>query len=70
MFEGLRDLLTEFLQYHRDDKGKINKKMDDILDAMRYAYMMRRFAIRYGDIGPPKVVQVQAIPMSNSFNKR
>lgn len=70
VFEGLRDLITELLQYHRDDKGKINKTMDDILDAMRYAYMMRRFAIRYGDIGPPKVIQVAAIPMTSSFGKR
>ncbi|MES2352086.1 MAG: terminase family protein [Pseudomonadota bacterium] len=70
VFEGLRDLITELLQYHRKPNGKINKTVDDILDAMRYAYMMRRFAIRYGDIGPPKVIQVQAIPMSNAYGKR
>lgn len=70
IFEGLRDLITELLQYHRLPNGKINKTMDDILDGMRYAYMMRRFAIRYGDIGPPKAIQVQAIPMSNAFGKR
>lgn len=70
VFEGLRDLITELLQYHRKPNGKINKTVDDILDAMRYAYMMRRFAIRYGDIGPPKAIQVQAIPMSNAYGKR
>jgi len=51
IFSGLRQLLDEVLQYHRDDKGKISKTMDDLLDAVRYAYMMRRFSVRVGDIG-------------------
>ena len=46
VFAGLRDLFDEFLQYHRDDKGKISKTRDDLLDAVRYAYMMRRLAVR------------------------
>lgn len=70
VFEGLRDLLNELLQYHRKPNGQINKTVDDALDAMRYAYMMRRFAIRYGDIGPPKPIQVQAIPMASHFGRR
>jgi phage terminase large subunit-like protein len=53
VFAGLRDWFDEFLQYHRDDKGKIYKVRDDLLDATRYAYMMRRFAIAYGDIDKP-----------------
>lgn len=53
VFAGLRDWLDEFLQYHRDDKGKINKAGDDLMDATRYAYMMRRFAIAYGEAGKP-----------------
>ena len=53
VFAGLRDFFDEFLQYHRDDKGKISKTRDDILDAVRYAYMMRRHAIAYGDISKP-----------------
>jgi hypothetical protein len=54
---GVPDIMDEFRQYHRDDKGKIAKTNDDILDAMRYAFMMRRFAIRIGDIGmsPKKI---------------
>lgn len=51
VFKGLRQFFDEFLQYHRDDKGKIVKVVDDILDAVRYAYMMRRFAIRVGEVG-------------------
>jgi phage terminase large subunit-like protein len=47
--KGLRHILDEVLQYHRDDKGKIVKANDDCLDALRYAYMMRRKAVRYGD---------------------
>ena len=42
------------LQYHRDDKGKIVKTQDDSLDAIRYAYMMKRHAIPFGDIENPK----------------
>ena len=54
IFVGQRDLLDEFSQYHRDEKSKIVKSMDDILDAVRYAYMMRRYAISYADIGVVK----------------
>ena len=50
IFSGLRDVFDEILQYHRDDKGKIVKVRDDLLDAIRYAYMMKRESIPYGDI--------------------
>lgn len=46
---GLTDLFAEFRQYHRDEKGKIVKSTDDLLDAVRIAYMMRRYAVRAGD---------------------
>lgn len=40
---------TEFFEekrlYHRDQKGKIVKVRDDLLSAVRYAYMMLRFAV-------------------------
>lgn len=51
IFKGLRSVLDEVLQYHRESNGYIAKTMDDCLDAVRYAYMMRRYAIRIGDIG-------------------
>jgi phage terminase large subunit-like protein len=51
IFKGQPDLMAEHRQYHRDEKGHIVKTMDDILDAGRYAYMMRRFAKKAGDIG-------------------
>jgi phage terminase large subunit-like protein len=63
IFRGNRELINEFLQYHRDDKGKIVKTGDDLLDAMRYAYMMRRFAIQKGLIGQAKTVKVN--PLAN-----
>ncbi len=53
VFLGAREFFQEFNQYHRDEKGKIVKTMDDILDAVRYAYMMRRNSIRKGDILKP-----------------
>lgn len=49
VFEGLRDVFDEFLQYHRDENGKIHKVKEDLLDAIRYAYMMRRYAISRKD---------------------
>ena len=51
IFKGQPDLMAEHRQYHRDEKGGIVKTMDDILDAARYAYMMRRYAKRVGEIG-------------------
>lgn len=50
VFSGLRDVFDEILQYHRDEKGKIVKIRDDLLDAIRYAYMMKRESVPYGDI--------------------
>lgn len=48
VFRGCREFFDEFSQYHRDENGKIVKAYDDTLDALRYAYMMRRYAIPYG----------------------
>ena len=49
IFNTLTDVMEEIRQYHRDEKGKIVKVRDDLLDAIRYAYMMRRYAKRVGD---------------------
>lgn len=57
IFSGLRDLFDELGQYHRDDKGKIVKTRDDLLDAMRYAYMMRRFSVNIGLVGKPTEIK-------------
>ncbi len=71
VFEGLRDWLDEFLQYHRDENGKISKTRDDLLDATRYAYMMRRFAVPFGEVGKPKrPLMITPIPMASNFNRR
>jgi phage terminase large subunit-like protein len=70
IFRGLRDLLDEFLQYHRDDRGHIVKVREDILDGMRYAYMMRRHAVAFGDIGRPKPKPELPIPMVSPFSRR
>lgn len=43
VFAGLNDWFSEFRMYHRKD-GKIVKLNDDLMSAMRYAVMMRRFA--------------------------
>jgi phage terminase large subunit-like protein len=49
VFAGNSGYIDEFLQYHRDERGKIVKTRDDLLDAARYAYMMRRNAVPYGE---------------------
>lgn len=70
IFAGLRDLLDEFLEYHRDDLGAIVKKSDDALDAMRYAYMMRRLAIAYGEVGKPKTFEdAEPLPMVSHYGR-
>lgn len=50
IFSDLHEVFEELRQYHtrkvgKDEKVEIVKKKDDILDAIRYAYMMRREAM-------------------------
>lgn len=63
IFAGLRDVLDEAGQYHRDENGKIKKVRDDLLDAIRYAYMMRRYAESYGMIGKSPLKSHRPKPM-------
>lgn len=44
IFSNLSPLLEEMRNYHRKD-GKIVDRLDDIIAAVRYAKMMRRFAV-------------------------
>lgn len=56
----LMEVFEEIRQYHTkpitagEDQGKVRivKIKDDLLDAIRYAYMMRRYAIRICDLDP------------------
>lgn len=67
VFNGCRAIFDEFLMYHRDDKGKISKTKDDALDAMRYAYMMRRHAVQFGELGKePKEIDINALHAMSS----
>jgi hypothetical protein len=54
VFSNLHEWFEEFRQYHREEgengKSTIVKIKDDLLDATRYAYMMRRHAIRICDV--------------------
>ena len=51
IFSGLRGVFDEVGQYHRNEKGSIAKVRDDLLDAIRYAYMMRRKAVQFDGVG-------------------
>jgi len=52
----LVEVFEELRQYHTkttaDGKSVIVKIKEDLLDAIRYAYMMRRYAIRVCDLYP------------------
>jgi phage terminase large subunit-like protein len=50
-FAHISDFFDEKMNYHRDESGKIVKTSDDLLDAIRYAYMMRRYAVQKSSIG-------------------
>jgi len=54
IFSNLFELFEEIRQYHTktnaNGQTEIVKLKDDLLDACRYAYMMRRYAIRIMDI--------------------
>lgn len=67
VFRGLRDWFEEYNFYHRDEKGRIAKTRDDLLDATRYAYMMRRYAVRYADIINPQPEAEVYIPRSTRY---
>ena len=70
VFRGQQDWLSEFLQYHRDDNGHIHKTGEDLLDATRYAYMMRRCAVQLKNIGAAKRKQAVVIPVTNAWGRR
>jgi len=62
VFRGQMDYMDEHRQYHRDEKGKIVKVRDDLLDAVRYAYMMLRCAAVVGEVGTkPKTYRPRPI---------
>ena len=50
VFSTLGSWLDEKMSYHRDENGKIVKINDDLLDATRYAMMMRRYAKQKSDL--------------------
>lgn len=54
VFRGNNMFMDEWRQYHRDEKGRIVKKFDDLLDSVRYAYMMLRFSVKVGMLGAAK----------------
>lgn len=57
VFKGNIEFMDEWRLYHRDDKQKIVKVKDDMLDAARTAFMMRRCARKLGEIAKkPKFV--------------
>lgn len=55
VFSHLIEVFEEIRQYHRvskpNGKSEIVKIGEDIIDAIRYAYMMRRHAIQKDDVG-------------------
>lgn len=54
VFNTCDPFFDEFRVFHRDENGKIVKINDDLLSAVRYAYMMRRYAKTMRDIKKPK----------------
>lgn len=62
----LTDVFEEIRQYHTETKSdgsvKIVKIKDDLISAIRYAYMMRRFAIRVMDRYPDQYSQGYSQP--------
>lgn len=67
VFNHLTGFFEEKLNYHRDEDGKIVKLNDDILAAVRYALMMRRFAVQKLKIGnKPKVAPKRVAPHTHA----
>lgn len=61
VFSHLSPFFEELRLYHRDMNGKLVKEHDDLISAVRYAYMMRRFASLPDDMKPaPKLPKQSA----------
>ncbi|MFG6076984.1 terminase large subunit domain-containing protein [Erwinia sp. OPT-41] len=60
VFNTCEPFFDEFRLYHRDENGKIVKLNDDIISALRYAYMMRRSARQLRNIRKPKQKKIPA----------
>ena len=45
VFSTQSDFFEEKDFYHEDEKGKPVERNDDIMDAVRYGFQMRRFAV-------------------------
>ncbi|MBY8138818.1 terminase large subunit [Vibrio fluvialis] len=67
VFNTCEPFFEEFRLYHRDANGKIVKLVDDILSAVRYAYMMRRYAVQYSEIKNPPVEEEVYVPSSSGW---
>lgn len=68
VFEEIRQYHTETIKGGEDiGKMRIVKIKDDLLDAIRYAYMMRRYAIRICDLNPE---QYHALPKKQGRDNR
>ena len=52
VFSNLLPWFEEFRNYHRDDKGRLVDRMDDILKATFYALMDQRRAVARYQPGP------------------
>jgi hypothetical protein len=69
VFAGLRDCWTSSCSTtvtigpHRQDPRRL-------LDAMRYAYMMRRQAVAFGDVGKVKPPAAAPLPTTNHWGGR
>lgn len=54
IFDDLEEVITEIREYHRKQMpsgmSQIVKLKDDLVDAIRYAFMMARFAVQKADI--------------------
>lgn len=59
VFSHLSAFFDEKMNYHRDDSGKIAKTNDDLLDAVRYAYMMKRYAIQRSSVGQDSLEELE-----------
>lgn len=59
VFSTIGEFFEEFRLYHRKD-GKVVKERDDLISAIRYALMMKRFAeIRRNNAGPTQSAPIR-----------
>lgn len=65
---NLFPIMDEMRTYHRDENGAIVKEKEDLICAIRYAMMSRRYGVQRRSSRPKDLTREDVDPLNYSFN--